>query len=202
MGIASLVVVFMLIANSVVESESEGKTYSSIESIPKHRVGLLLGTAKYLRKGGVNPYFQYRIQAAVQLFESGKIDFLLVSGDNSHKSYNEPMVFKKELMKNGIPESCIFLDFAGFSTLDSVVRAKEVFGQDSFIVISQEFHNERALYLAGHHGIQAIGFNATDLAASLGLKVQIREYFARSKAVIDILLDRQPKFLGDPITIE
>jgi SanA protein len=109
-------------------------------------VGLVLGTSQYLKNGYLNWYFKYRIEATVELYKKGKIDFILVSGDNSHKNYDEPTAFKNELIKRGIPADQIYLDYAGFRTLDSVVRAKEIFGQTSITIISQKFHNERAIY--------------------------------------------------------
>lgn len=197
-----MVVFVLILCDYTIEKEAKGLTYSNALETPKNKVGLLLGTAKYQRKGGINPYFEYRIEAAVNLFQQGKIDFILVSGDNSHRSYNEPVAFQKELIQRGIPEEKIVLDYAGFSTLDSVLRAKEVFGQESITIISQEFHNERAIYLAKNHGIQAIGYNAKDLKGMRSWRVDFREYLARTKAVLDILVGSEPKFLGDPITIE
>jgi len=192
----------MFACNYLIELEAKGYTYANLRELPQQKVGLLLGTSKFLHGGGVNPYFQYRIDAAVTLFNQGKIHYILVSGDNSHRSYNEPITFKKELIKRGIPEHRIVLDYAGFSTLDSVIRAKEVFGQDSFTIISQEFQNERAIYIAHNHGIKAFGFNAMDLKGSRAMRVRLREYLARTKAVIDIVIGAKPKFLGEPINIE
>ena len=136
------------------------------------------------------------------MYKSGKISYILVSGDNSTEYYNEPEQFKKELIKHGIPEDKIFLDYAGFRTLDSVVRAKKVFGQSKITIISQKFHNERAIYIAEKHGIDAIGFNARDVSKNYGFKTKVREYFARSKAIIDVVFNVDPKFLGDKIEIE
>lgn len=201
-GVLILFIVVILSCNFIIEKSANNHTYSSLKDIPKNRVGLILGTAKYLRQGGLNPYFQYRIDAAVRLFHSGKIEFILVSGDNSHRSYNEPIAFQKELIKRGVPRERIFLDYAGFSTLDSVIRAKEIFGQARFTIISQKFQNERAIYLANKHGIDAVGFNAKDLMGRRALKVKSREYLARTKAVLDVLIGSTPKFLGDPISIE
>ena len=201
-GVLILFTVVILSCNFIIEKSAHKQTYSSLKDIPKNRVGLILGTAKYLRQGGLNPYFQYRIDAAIRLFHSGKIEFILVSGDNSHRSYNEPIAFQKELIKRGVPRERIFLDYAGFSTLDSVIRAKEIFGQARFTIISQKFHNERAIYLANKHGIEAVGFNAKDLTGRHALKVKSREYLARTKAVLDVLIGSTPKFLGDPISIE
>jgi SanA protein len=121
----------------------------------------------------------------------------LVSGDNSQKDYDEPTDFKKDLIAKGIPEDRIFLDYAGFRTLDSIVRAKEVFGQTSITIISQKFHNQRAIYIAKQFGIDAIGFNAKDVYNS-----HFREYLARSKASLDLVFNVQPKFLGEKIVIK
>ena len=110
--------------------------------------------------------------------------------------------FKNELLKKGIPENKIYLDYGGLRTLDSVVRLKEIFGQNTVTMISQEFHNERAIYLAEHFGIKAIGFNAEDVTNRLGFKTQIREYFARVKVFVDIIFNLEPKFLGEKIEIQ
>ena len=195
-------ILFIFIANMIIELGTRGKTFASTSAIPKNKVGLVLGTAKLLRNGNVNLYFKYRIAATVKLYKAGKIDFVLVSGDNGRTEYDEPTDFKDELIKNGIPENKIFLDYAGFRTLDSVVRAKKVFGQKSITIISQEFHNERAIFLAKRHGIKAVGFNAKDVTTRYGLKVKIREYFSRTKVFIDLLLGVQPKFLGETIEIK
>ena len=196
-----LLLTVVLFCNYSVNNSAENKLYTSVDTIPKHKVGLVLGTIKYLANGRVNLYYTYRINAAVQLFKSNKIDYILVSGDNGSKSYDEPSTFKKDLMAKGIPEDRIILDYAGFRTLDSVVRAKAIFGQESITVISQEFHNERAIYLAEKFEIDAIGYNAKDVNGNYGIKVQIREYFARTKAVLDALFNVEPKYYGKPITI-
>lgn len=189
-------------SNRAVVNNAEGKLYTSVRDIPKNKVGLLLGTVKYLSDGRVNLYYQFRIDAAVKLYKSEKIDFIIVSGDNGSKGYDEPTDFKNDLIKSGIPENKIFLDYAGFRTLDSVVRAKEIFGQESITIISQQFHNERAIYLAEHFGVKAVGFNARSISGKYGIKVQLREYLARAKVFVDILFNVQPKFLGKPIEIK
>ena len=102
-----------------------------------------------------------------------------------------------------IPEDKIILDYAGFRTLDSVVRAKEIFGQNSITIISQPFHNERAIYLANNYGIEAIGYNAQDVEYwKKKLKIHGREYLARVKMFIDLCTGKQPKFLGEKIVID
>ncbi len=199
--IAILICVGVVATDYWMSHEAKGFVYYKLADVPKNKVGLLLGTSKFLLKGGINPYYQYRIDAAVALYKAEKIDYILVSGDNRHMSYNEPNTFKKDLIKRGIPEDKIVLDYAGFRTLDSVVRAKEVFGQHTLTIISQKFHNERAIYLAQHFGINAVAFNAKDINNRNGLKTRTRELFARSKAFIDVLCKVQPKFLGEKIPI-
>ena len=173
------------------------QVYDSVNAIPKNKVGLLLGTGKYATSGNINSFYKYRIDAAVKLYKAGKIEYILVSGDNSRKDYDEPTDFKKDLIANGIPEDKIFLDYAGFRTLDSVVRAKGIFSQTSITIISQKFHNQRAIYIAKQFGINAVGFNAKDV-----YNAHFREYLARSKASLDLVFNVQPKFLGEKISIQ
>ncbi len=173
------------------------QVYDSVNAIPKNKVGLLLGTGKYAASGNINLFYKYRIDAVVKLYKAGKIEYILVSGDNSRKDYDEPTDFKKDLIAQGIPEDRIFLDYAGFRTLDSIVRAKEIFGQTSITIISQKFHNQRAIYIAKQFDIDAVGFNAKDVYNS-----HFREYLARSKASLDLVFNVQPKFLGEKISIQ
>lgn len=197
-----LVVTSIYVSNKVIVNNAEGKLFNSTENISKNKVGLLLGTVKYLSDGRINLYYQFRLNAAVELYKAEKIDFILVSGDNGSEGYDEPTDFKNDLIESGIPESKIYLDYAGFRTLDSVVRVKEVFGQTSVTIISQQFHNERALYLANHFDIEAIGYNARGVSGKKAMKVQLREYLARVKVFVDILLNVNPKFLGEPVEIK
>jgi len=197
-----LIVIAIYTSNKVIIKNAEEKLFNTTETIPKNKVGLLLGTVKYLSDGRVNLYYQFRLNAAVELYKAKKIDFILVSGDNGSEGYDEPTDFKNDLIKAGIPEDKIYLDYAGFRTLDSVVRVKEIFGQTSVTIISQQFHNERALYLANHFEVDAIGFNAKGVSGKKAIKVQLREYLARVKVFIDILFNIEPKFLGEPIEIK
>ena len=195
-------ILLILLSNFVIDSSAEGKTFTHINELPFNRVGLILGTSNRLATGGANPYYTFRINAAVELYKSDKVEFILVSGDNGTKYYNEPTTIKNDLVKRGIPEDKIFLDYAGFRTLDSMVRAKEIFGLDSVTVISQKLHNERAIYIGEQKGLSAIGYNAKDVPAKYGLKVQFREYFARVKVFLDLLFNTEPKFYGDKVEIE
>jgi SanA protein len=197
-----LLVVLILSADYYVQSSVKTQLYNDVEAIPYNKVGLVLGTIKLLTNGNTNRYYQYRIDAAVALFKAGKIKFILVSGDNSREGYDEPTDMKNDLIKEGVPENKIFSDFAGFRTLDSVVRSHRVFGQKSITIISQKFHTERAVFIANHKEIDAIGFQAQDVSMRAGLLVQSREKLARVKVLIDLLFGVQPKFGGDKIEIK
>ncbi|WNH07737.1 SanA/YdcF family protein [Thalassobellus suaedae] len=192
----ALIIAYVLIVNSYITLKTKKSIYDTESKIPKNRVGLILGAGKYTSNGQINLYYKYRLEAAISLYKSGKIEYILVSGDNSKKDYDEPTNFKNDLILKGIPANKIYLDYAGFRTLDSVVRAKEIFGLNSITIISQKFHNERALYLAKHFNIDAIAFNAKDIKGRFGLKTKLREYIARTKASVDILFNVEPKFLG------
>lgn len=197
-----LILFFLDFSDKLIIKSAKDRLYDSVECIEKRKVGLVLGTSKLISNGSINLYFRYRVDAAVQLFNSGKIEYILVSGDNSIKDYNEPEDFKQELIKRGVPENRIYLDYAGFRTLDSIIRADKIFGQNKFTVISQRFHNERAIYLGSNYGLDVIGFNAQDVGRRYGLSTNCREYLARVKAIFDALIGVQPKFLGEKINIE
>lgn len=199
--IIAITLITTFICNKVIVNAAKGKTYSDVKAIPFNKVGLLLGTAKLGRTGYNNPFYDYRIAAAATLLKEGKIKYLIISGDNGRKEYNEPEAMRTDLIKAGVDSTVIFLDYAGFRTFDSMIRLKEIFGQDAVTVISQQFHNERAIYTASKEGITAIGFNARDVAARQGLRIQLREKLARVKAVLDIWFGTKPKFLGEKIII-
>jgi len=192
---------FTFFANYKIEKSTENFVTDQLEHLPKTKVAVVLGTAPNLVNGYQNYYFTYRIEAAAKLYKSGKVTHFIVSGDHGRKNYNEPEAMKLALIKNGIPENVIYLDYAGFRTLDSMIRAKEIFGQKEFIVVSQEFHNQRAVYIARQNGINAYGYNAKDVNKHAGLKTNIREYFARAKVFIDSFLGVEPKFLGEKIEV-
>lgn len=188
--------------NYWIVDSTKKQIYTDVNSIPTRKVGLVLGASKKTSRGTNNLYFTYRIQAAFELFKSKKVQYLLLSGDNHVKGYDEPSDMREALIALGVPDSCIVLDYAGFRTLDSVVRSNEVFGEDSITIISQEFHNQRALFIANKNNINAIGFNSKEVNKNYSFKTRVREYFARVKCVLDIyILYTSPKFLGDKIKI-
>ena len=201
-----ILLVFVLIAmvwgiNYLVNNDTKNQIYTDINTIPKNRVGLLLGTAKYNDKGRniVNVYYQNRIDAAVALYMAGKIDYIIVSGDNS-PYYNEPALMRLDLIARGVPPKRIYMDNAGFRTLDSILRCSYVFGQDHFTIISQEFHNQRALFIANHKKITAIAYNAAE--GDSYISATLREKLARVKMVFDLILNKQAMFYGERIDIK
>jgi SanA protein len=188
-------------SNFSIYYESKNFLFSNAKKLPTTKAALLLGTSKKLKNGNDNLYFNYRIDACVQLYHSGKVSYILISGDNGSKEYNEPLDMKNELISRGIPSEKITLDYAGFDTYDSVLRAKMIFGQDEFIVVSQKFHNQRAVYIARRNGIHAYGYNARDVKKMNGLKTKIREFFACVKAYVEVKVNVKPTYLGERILI-
>ncbi|CAG0907489.1 unnamed protein product, partial [Cyprideis torosa] len=186
----------IIAADYWVSKDAEGLLYDDIQAIPEKKVGLVLGTSKYLNPKSEhipNLYFKHRIEAASALFHAGKVQFLLVSGDNRTHDNNEPKDMKNDLIAKGVPEDRIIEDFAGRRTLDSVLRAHDIFGLSSFTIISQPFHNTRAVYLAKAHGMEVIAFNAKKVNfAEAYWRNRIREAFARVKAVLDVI-ERQER---------
>ena len=169
--------------------------YSDADRLPEHECALVLGTSRIVQGKYLNEYFQSRINAAVKLYRKGKVRRILVSGDNGRKTYNETEDMKNELLKNGIPEKDILLDYAGFRTLDSVLRSRNLFGYRKYIVVSQQFHCERAVYLARKHGLEVIGYAADEVSPRFRLKRYFREPLARFKAWLDIhILHTRPHF--------
>ncbi len=197
-----IILAFTVYANVKVENASKGKIYSSVDSIPHNKVALLLGTNPLNKWGRPNSYFTNRINTAAELYHAGKVDFIIASGDNHTKQYDEPTAMRDSLMAHDVPEDRIILDFAGFRTLDSVVRAKEVFGCDTLTIISQEDHNARALYLAEANGIDAVAISAPLRAGRwVRIRLAIREWLARDKMMLDLWFGKQPHFLGEKIEI-
>lgn len=178
---------------------SRGKLFDETENLPAAKVGLVFGTSDRY-KGRENRYFRYRIDAAVEVWEAGKVETLIVSGDNRSRYYNEPEKMKAALIEEGVPRDRIVCDYAGLRTFDSVVRAKKIFGADKILVISQRFQNERAIYLAQAHGMEAYGFNAEDVEIQAGFKTRLREVGARVKMWLDVnFLDTKPRYLGEKV---
>lgn len=185
-----------------VERGSEGRCFDAVEGVPSAPVAVVLGTAERLPDGRANLFFLPRMEAAAALFKAGKVKALIVSGDNGTQGYDEPTDMKRVLMQMGVPAEKVVCDYAGFRTLDSVVRAKEVFGQQRMIFVSQRFHNARAIYLAQAFGIEAYGMDAKDVPVALSVKTFLREKLACVKAVLDVnVLGTRPRFLGEKVAV-
>lgn len=186
------------ICNTVVKHHAQGKIYADVSDIPYRKVGLVLGTIPIVN-GRPNRYYNYRMDAAAELYFANKVSYLLLSGDNHVSHYNEPESMRQSLIERGVPDSVIYLDCAGFRTFDSMVRAKKVFAQDSVTVISQNWHDERAIYIAEHYDLDAIAFCVQDYTAGrrIYLKNHLREALAKVKVVLDLMVNKQPHFLGN-----
>ncbi|MBA2581793.1 MAG: YdcF family protein [Bacteroidetes bacterium] len=197
LAIVLSLILLLFFTNLWIIQTASGKNYFSLSKTPVNEVGLLLGTSKYNSSGQNNIFFYNRIDAAAALYHAGKIKHIIVSGDNRELNYNEPRDMRRALEKKGIPESAITLDFAGFRTLDSVIRSRKIFGQNKITIISQKFHVQRALFIADYYGIDAIGFCAQDPPNTSYYPIFAREIFARFKAVLDLyVLKQKPKFMG------
>ncbi len=189
--------VLLIAGNIWVVKSTEKDVYTDLEKLPSHRVALVLGTSHRISNGTPNPFFEKRMDTAAALYKLGKIDQFILSGDNSTKFYNEPLEMRKALIKRGVPASVITLDYAGLRTLDSVVRSKEIFGQDNITIITQPFHSYRALFISHFYGIDAVAMVAGEPDYDYSIKVRIREYFARTKAILDLYVFKtSPRFLG------
>lgn len=202
-GLGGLLLGLALIAYAYYTASwaSRGNLYDDVTKLPAAKVGLVFGTSDRY-KGRENKYFRYRIDAAVEVWNAGKVETLIVSGDNRSQYYNEPEKMKMALMEEGVPGDRIVCDYAGLRTLDSVVRAKEIFGANTVLVISQQFQNERAIYLAQANGMKAYGFNAQDVQFEAGFKTKVREIGARVKMWLDVnFLDTKPTHLGDKVEL-
>lgn len=199
--IFTIILISVFLCDFIIVKSTKSYLYDDLQAIPYNRVGLVLGTSQYLGNGNINLYFKYRIEAAAALYHAGKVKILLISGDHGTENYNEPEDIKNALIAKGVPDSIIHLDYAGFRTLDSVVRADKVFGQKKITVISQRFHNERAVFIAGRFGIAAVGLNAQDVPLGYGFMIQLREKIARVKVFADLVIGVHPRYLGEKILI-
>ena len=202
LALIAVFIVFTVAVNLNVEYRVKDRLYNNISRVPYNRVGLLLGTSPLNRYGRPNSYFINRINTASSLYHAGKIDYIIASGDNHTRGYDEPTVMKDSLRAHGVPADRIVLDFAGVRTLDSVVRAKEIFGCDTLTIISQADHCARALYLAEANGMKAIAV-AAPLRAGRRTRVRltVREWLARDKMMLDVWFGKRPHFLGERIEI-
>lgn len=202
LALAALSALAVFGSGALIRRAAAGRTYTDVAAVPARKVGLVLGCVSKLADGRRNLFFEYRVQAAAALYHAGKVRYLIVSGDNHIRTYDEATDMREELIRLGVPAERIQCDYAGFRTFDSVVRAKEVFGETELTVISQCFHNERAIFIAQHKGLDLVGFNARDVGATGGFLTICREQLARVRTVLDVyVLSTRPRFLGVKIQI-
>lgn len=193
-----LLLVLLICSNLWVVLATQQHVFNNVDSIPHRSVALVLGTSNRLTDGSPNPFFTNRIETAYQLFIGGKVDHIIVSGDNRSRFYNEPVAMRNALIKRGVPSSVITLDFAGLRTLDSIVRCKEIFGQDSVTIITQSFHSYRALFISQYYDMDAVVLVADEPGSWQSTKVIARELLARPLAILDLYIFKtSPRFLGD-----
>jgi len=188
----------LIVANRLCSAAATGYVFRSVAEVPRNDVALVLGTGKFTPRGSPNLHFNQRIQAAAELFKSGKVRHLIVSGDNHIQGYDEPTDMLEALAAAGVPTNAITCDYAGFRTLDSVVRANSVFGLTNFTIVTEEFHCPRALWIARARGLNAVAYAASDLTSKRWtVRVKVREAFARVLCGLDLyVLGTQPKFSG------
>jgi len=183
--------------------EAKPYIYTSVQKIPAKKAALVLGCSKHLKSGHINYFYKYRIESAVKLFKANKVKAIIVSGDNGNKNYDEPTQMHDDLVKAGIPSKYIQLDYAGFRTLDSIVRAKAIFDLEDYIIVSQRFHLERAIYIAHAKEHKVLGFVAKDFSNTIWAKrMGRRELLARVKAFLDLhVFGVEPKFYGEKVEV-
>ncbi len=185
-----------------INTTARGRIGVRPDAVPARQVALVLGCSPRVKSGGPNLYFQHRVQAAAELVRAGRVEYLLLSGDNHRRGYDEPTAMREALVALGIPSHRLVLDYAGFSTFDSVVRARKVFGLTNALVVSQADHAARAVYLGNRTGLHLEGYAARDVDLRRGWLTRLREALARVRAVLDVsVLHRSPRFLGPAIPI-
>lgn len=196
LGVA--LVIILAATNFWVVKSTESEVLTDYKLLPDSGVALVLGTSHRMMDGSPNPFFHNRMATAAELYKQGKIIHVIVSGDNRTKYYNEPVEMQKALIKLGVPSEVITLDYAGLRTLDSIVRCKEIFGQSKIIIITQPFHSYRALFISNYYEVNAVALVADEPAQETAHRVYLREYLARTKAVLDLyVLGTAPRHLGE-----
>lgn len=191
-----LVFGFVFLTNWLVLNSSGGRIYEDVNQVPERPVAIVLGTSPRIH-GRLNLYFESRMRAATDLYRAGKVRKILVSGDNGSRGYDEPNAMRKALISRGVPAEDIVMDYAGFRTLDTMARARKVFGLQRVAVVTDDFHLPRALYLAQAYDLDAVGYPTASLPMEVSPRTHIREIGARTLVWMDVhLLNRQPKYLG------
>jgi len=197
-----LLLLLVIVLNAWIITATQARIHDHVQRLQDHAVALVLGTSPYTRSGEPNLLFQHRMLAAADLYAAGKVRHILVSGANPGY-YNEPQEMYQALRRLGVPHSAITLDFAGYRTFDSIVRSKRVFGLTRYILVSQRYHDYRALFIAQHEGIDAVAYVRPQEDLRQPFWTELREYFARVEAVLDLFVwHTRPRYLGPKVVIE
>lgn len=199
-----LLVIGVVVINLWILQKTHARIEHEVPLCATQPVGLVFGTAQWLREGGANPYYQARMETSAELLRLHRVQHLLLSGDNRTRYYNEPISMWRSLRHRNVSDAHMTLDYAGFSTFDSVVRAKEVFGADRLMLISQGWHLPRALFIAEVLGIEATGCAVPDDGVEGEWRLRLREWLARAATFGDLYVwGRKPYFLGplEPIQL-
>jgi len=187
-----LLALLLAVCDFWIRSATADRIYFDAAEVPAHEVALVLGTSPFIAEGRPNLFFLRRMDAAADLYHQGKARRLILSGGAAPGDYDEPEEMRQALLAKDVPDEALVLDRAGYRTYDSVVRARAAFGAESLVVVSQDFHVQRAIFIADREGVEAIGFAAANVAGLGGAKVNLRELLARVKAILDLYLFPPP----------
>ena len=200
LGALLLLAVLLWVAGNLwVLSHSAPYIQSNVAHCQSQRIGVVFGTSSWTRTGVRNPHFNARMDTAARLIHSGRVRHLLLSGDNRTRAYNEPRAMWHDLNKRGVAPEQLTMDFAGFSTFDTLARAQDVFQVDKAVLITQRWHLPRAIYIARARGMEVTGCVASAGAVAGEWRLRLRESLARVAALGDLYLwGREPYFLGPP----
>lgn len=198
-----LLILVVVLSNRWVENSTKAYLYESWSLLPENEVGLVLGTSPYRSDGKSSAEFYGRVRTAAELYHLGKIRHIIVSGANPDETYNEPRKMMRELVRLDVPEKDITMDFAGFRTYDSIIRARQVFGLKRFTVITTRYHAWRALFIARKMNLDVVGYSAPiSVNGEMGARNPPREVLARTQAVFEFLLNSSPDFERAPSEIK
>lgn len=200
--IFSMLFLFLMVwgINSYLVSHTKEYIHNKLSDVPNAYTVVVLGARVY-PDSSVSYYLQDRLEGALDLYKAGKVERFLLSGDHGTKSYDEVNTMKKYLLDKGVPTEDLFLDHAGFNTYNTMQRALKVFEVDKCIIVSQDYHLPRAVYIANKIGLEAHGFSQ-DSEQMVGIQYsKTREVIARVKSFFEVLFAFKPKFLGEKIPI-
>ena len=193
MGALALAVVLLAwLAERRLDRTAEAMSFTDVARLPGVEAALVLGTAPIGPEGGPNVYFVRRLDAAAALWKAGNVKYLIVSG-----SGDEPAAMRAGLVERGVPAAAIYRDPAGHRTWDSVLRARDVYGQKC--IVSQRFHLSRALFLARHAGMEAWGFEARDVESPYSVFTELRRFPSALRAYIDVWGGASARSEGAPV---